>query len=302
MKELSIEQKAKRYDEALERAKMEMSKDGMKNDVIARHLAETIFPELKESEDEKVRKELLVFCRTLATGRTSVLANNIDFNKWIDWLENQSEKKSLDDVAKEVTKNKETAISFLKFCGIMNANGELADEYKIEQDEQKSADKVEPKFHEGDWVVYNNDICQIVKREEGCNKLVTVFGIEKELVNERNLSTARLWTIQDAKDGDVLVEKSRGVILMFRGIGNREWNDVIDYHCYYSCYQKEFIIQEDIEYFGTIKDNKLKPATKEQCDLLFQKITEAWYTFDFEKKELIKIRKDDDKLREAICE
>ena len=24
----------------------------------------------------------------------------------------------------------------------------------------------EHKFHEGDWVVYNNDICQIVKREE----------------------------------------------------------------------------------------------------------------------------------------
>lgn len=55
----------------------------------------------------------------------------------------------------------------------------------------------EHKFHEGDWVVYNNDICQVVKCEEGCYKLVTVSGIEKELVNEKNLSTTRLWTIND---------------------------------------------------------------------------------------------------------
>lgn len=47
--------------------------------------------QLAESQDEKIRKELLVFCRTLATGRTSVLANNIDFNKWISWLERQGE-------------------------------------------------------------------------------------------------------------------------------------------------------------------------------------------------------------------
>lgn len=42
----------------------------------------------------------------------------------------RDEKKSLDDVAKEVTKDKDAAISFLKSCGIMNENGELADEYK----------------------------------------------------------------------------------------------------------------------------------------------------------------------------
>jgi hypothetical protein len=60
------------------------------------------------------------------------------------WLEKQGEQKSLDDVVKEITKNKETAMSFLKSCGIMNANGELADEYKIEQGEQKSAENIEP--------------------------------------------------------------------------------------------------------------------------------------------------------------
>jgi hypothetical protein len=89
MEELSIEEKAKAYDEALAKAK----------ELYSQHCAEwrdedleLIFPELKESQDEKIRKELLVFCRTLATGRTSVLANNIDFNKWISWLEKQNQK------------------------------------------------------------------------------------------------------------------------------------------------------------------------------------------------------------------
>ena len=100
----------------------------------------------------------------------------------------------------------------------ITSSGKLLDLYDVEctlfpSREQRDWNKFtapwykkesEHKFHERDWVVYNNDICQIVKREEGCNKLVTVFGIEKELVNERNLSTARLWTIQDAKDGDVI--------------------------------------------------------------------------------------------------
>ena len=99
---------------------------------------------------------------------------------------------------------------------------------------------------------------------------------------------AHLWTIQDAKDGDVLVGNEDGVILMFRGIGNTEWDDVIDYHCYYDCHREDLIIQEDVEYWGNIENNKLKPATKEQCDLLFQKMKELGYEWDAEKKELKK--------------
>ena len=32
----------------------------------------------------------------------------------------------------KITQNKETAIHFLKSCGIMNEHGELAEEYKVE--------------------------------------------------------------------------------------------------------------------------------------------------------------------------
>ena len=154
---MTQEEKARAYDEALERAKKEWSNNldnAYKN---YRERLEIIFPELKESDDEKIRKALLEYFGEECDTAT---INGIYCYKIYDWLKKQNEHKSIDKVIK-------------------------------------------PKFHEGEWVVYKNDICQIVKREEGCNKLVTVFGIEKELVNERNLSTARLWTIQDAKDGDV---------------------------------------------------------------------------------------------------
>ena len=48
MKELSIEEKAKRYDKAIERAK---AYQGLRSEM------EIIFPELKESEDEQIRKK-----------------------------------------------------------------------------------------------------------------------------------------------------------------------------------------------------------------------------------------------------
>ena len=56
MKELTIEQKAKRYDKAIERAKEKYAMfEGMKpGDVL-----EDVFPELKESEDENVRKYII---------------------------------------------------------------------------------------------------------------------------------------------------------------------------------------------------------------------------------------------------
>jgi hypothetical protein len=55
MKELSIEEKAKAYDEAIERAK-QLSKELTVDDIV-----EEIFPELKESEDERVRNKLIEF-------------------------------------------------------------------------------------------------------------------------------------------------------------------------------------------------------------------------------------------------
>ena len=75
-----LKRKAQRYDEALEKAKRLYEKG-----TITESLCH-IFPELKESDDEKIRKELMDFVvdNTICTdGRRE---------KWIAWLEKQGEK------------------------------------------------------------------------------------------------------------------------------------------------------------------------------------------------------------------
>lgn len=75
MKELSIEEKAKRYDEAIEKAKELQHYNCW---------VTSIFPELKESEDEKIRKEII---------STLQYANHKGiYDKHLAWLEKQGEK------------------------------------------------------------------------------------------------------------------------------------------------------------------------------------------------------------------
>jgi hypothetical protein len=80
MKELSIEEKAKAYDEAIERAK-QLSKELTVDDIV-----EEIFPALKESEDEKIRKQIKQFIRSRGM---SLAQSKVD--SWIAWIEKQGE-------------------------------------------------------------------------------------------------------------------------------------------------------------------------------------------------------------------
>lgn len=78
MKELSIQEKATRYDEALKEAVIAHKDED-------RHLKATlerIFPELKESEDEKwIPKEIIKYLKEKGDFRSC----------WIAWLEKQGE-------------------------------------------------------------------------------------------------------------------------------------------------------------------------------------------------------------------
>ena len=60
MKELSIEQKAKAYDEAMNELRdLHDNYNEISRLVDFKQELERIFPELKESEDEKIRKALI---------------------------------------------------------------------------------------------------------------------------------------------------------------------------------------------------------------------------------------------------
>lgn len=77
---MTEKEKAKAYDEAIGRAKK----------LYSNGIAEEIFPELKESEDEKIRKEIISILRNAYW-----ISNKNRFNELVAWLENQRDKDKL---------------------------------------------------------------------------------------------------------------------------------------------------------------------------------------------------------------
>ena len=89
MKELSIEEKAKAYDNAL---KVLHKYDGA-HIMFTQDLKEEMFPELREvSEDERIRKALIKYYSFDKDGGSHAL-DNITPEQILDWLERQGEQK-----------------------------------------------------------------------------------------------------------------------------------------------------------------------------------------------------------------
>ena len=89
MKELTIEQKARAYDEALERAMKFLNKElfAENSECAIKH----IFPELAESEDERIREYLIRYIDN--TMKSSELKS-----KLLAWLEKQGEEKPTQEI------------------------------------------------------------------------------------------------------------------------------------------------------------------------------------------------------------
>jgi len=98
MKELTIEQKAQRYDEAIKKAqaKIEEAKvfdyDDEQTAHTIRLTTTDIFPELKESEDEIIIKALKSGFKMLEREYNLKGLGGIKFEKILAWLEKQGEK------------------------------------------------------------------------------------------------------------------------------------------------------------------------------------------------------------------
>ena len=145
--------------------------------------------------------------------------------------------------------------------------------------EQKPADNVEPKFNVGDWVIDKQGIVhQIANIVENVTNHTYGYDIVGGGYFNDNTEGIRLWTIQDAKDGDVLVHNN--CTFIFMGI-----KDGI-----VQALEENLLDGTNPVSFGEPDIyNDYHPATKEQRDTLMKAMTNAGYTFDFEKKELKKI-------------
>ena len=80
---MTTEEKAKAYDEALEKARQFSEHPDLED---SGGIVEYIFPELKESEDEMIRKTLITYMKSV------IDINGIKGETIIAWLEKQAEK------------------------------------------------------------------------------------------------------------------------------------------------------------------------------------------------------------------
>ena len=290
----------KKYKNALELAKDYFKANQRLGELEENDMLSDIFPELKESEDERVKRCISDVVRKYGSEFTT---GTVTKEKMFAWLEKQGE--SNETKAKMFLMNKGYPIdangTFPTYEEMYNIIREGLEEQSEQKsidnltpqeamdiavakcfDEQKPIDKVEPKFKVGNWVVDN---CGYVWKIEGIlNQFYLLEGVEggeSRPTIEWVDKTFHLWTIQDAKDGDVLANDISVFIYAKILYGNP----------YAYC---------GVDKFGVFKNNCLKHnwsnsfdnitlATKEQRDLLFQKMKESGYEWDAEKKEPKKI-------------
>lgn len=301
----------KKYKEALERMKSWANGEHPECFSEAQKTAEFIFPELKESEDERIRKAIIGFFELQDDNTTYYFVPKKDI---IAWLEKQGNKSVNIDVESMVSSYEQRLESqggtkytpLVNMCltsfrhGVENVLEELNLKKLEKQEDNKPTDKVEPKFHEDDWIVSNEGIFKITHYEDEYGyELTDTTGCVVHFVSPDYVeSNFHLWTIQEAKDGDVLCYETKDD---FRIFIYKEGH--IHYHC---CYSNEHLTP--VESFFVLQKHQLcyiHPATKEQRELLFSKMNEAEYEWDAEKKEVKKIEvvskeSEDERIRKAI--
>ena len=157
---------------------------------------------------------------------------------------------------------------------------------ELEQGEQKPADKVEPKFKVGDWITDGNITIQIEAIKNGCYLYCGDCALYSIKTADK---VYHLWTIQDAKDGDILAcgDKVTDYPFIFHNL-----TEDLNPRSYCGVNILGQFQYNDENGGFWCKSDKVRPATREQRDMLIKAMNDAGYTFDFEKKELKKVEQE----------
>lgn len=352
---MTIEQKAKAYDEAIHRANITLGCCNSESDLTTINTVYNIFPGLQESEDGRIRKALLRGFKNYSIYYDKF--GGADVSGIIAWLEKQGEQMKVNsEVIKDYTgvenvwnsahdfrpKHLQRCLCYDKYMGGVycyvyddidkywctqttkehdpDGYNHISDytDYRVtvwmklpatnmypskvsieKQGEQPKevtcthevetgngnikalvTEKIQlPKFHEGEWITNGQLTCKVLKvtgkfydlhlyNDDYCHFETDVQSIDKDY---------HLWTIKDAKDGDILTTSAGAFIYNGNNGGG----------CCPGCYC-------GINTLGNFKTGTkhhwttkpVFPATKEQRDTLFAKMKEAGYEWNAEKKEL----------------
>ena len=319
---MTEKEKAEAYNKAIERTKK----------LYGNRITKEIFPELKEDDDEKIKKDLIQwvdeFPDTIWKGHYK--------NDIIAWLEKQGDKDKLiqelgeykvkytQEVLekhinsmnnKDDERLRKTTIAFLKdFAekGYENAV-ECIDWLEKQGEDKKEINNFDvlPGLYkcihrmfdgtpDGRLLFEIGNVYKCLSKHDRAefevsyghsvyleDPVVCKYFIPFESKDEQTSSQTneRTWTIQDAKDGDVIFY-DEGWICIFKcihGIWYSSYCFITDDGEFHTGYERHAVD-------STIHGNA-HPATKEQRDALMKAINDAGYEWDTEKKELKKKEK-----------
>ena len=288
---MTEKEKAKAYDEAIERAKK----------LYGNGIVEEIFTELKESDDERIRKWIIDDIRYNMNNEP---LNNSEYKKKaekaIDWLEKQGEQKPTLPkwkYKKDNTPLLRDSIILNKYGGVAKSpsGAIVSDAWVLDYDELAKLpkeEKIEPKFKVGDWVIFitSGSIYQVEKIENYEYTLRDIHG-GSFCVSFSNEKLIREWNIQDVKDGDVLSFYSE-----YKGNKMVQVGIIEKYVGKHGGCSNTFKIHVGVNWDNNLQIGRymgcddIYPATKEQRDALIMKtLNDVGYEWDVEKKELKKL-------------
>ena len=180
----------------------------------------------------------------------------------------------------------------VKYMMSTNMDSWLADVITTHPDYKELELPAQPKFKVGDWLYHNTygvhpilvkDYGEVLGYKVEC--IETTYYLQKGVIENEY----HLWSIADAKEGDVLSIDFNGFqkIVIFKslshkgveGYGITAFKDRVDFPTSYGK-----------EYYSKTWTNTLTPATKEQRSRLFTELEKAGYKWDADKKQLRKIK------------
>lgn len=179
----------------------------------------------------------------------------------------------------------------------------FAEDVEFEQEPQGESaletaneEKVELKYKDGDWIVYDNNVYKICNIGLGisyeCLGVDNTVHVYNHLIDNKS----HLWSIEDAKEGDVLsyVTDEKDLWIMIYWSLYKPYKGHVHYHA--------LLVNNDFSDKGTccIDIDYLKPASKEQRELLFQKMGQTGYEWDAEQKELKKIEDEPENYKKQL--
>lgn len=276
---MTTEEKAKAYDELFVKASRIYNKE---NDMLIMHTIEVLFPELKGSDGERIRKALISFLKS------PFVNENITDEKvtpWIAWLEKL-----------KVFAEHGDGLYYFGNNGFTYVGNPTCDNvlWIEKQGEQKPASKVKPKFKADDFILNGDvtddgkpEIFKVLNVQDTWYAVESIYDGRNTIITFKQDSSCRLWDLtKDTKDGDFLVCGKDKLPFIFKGLLDKLHPNCPVAYC--------GICEDGIVGIssgdGWWTDEEVFPANKEQREQLEKAISDAGYIWDAEKKELKKLQ------------